>query len=415
MHYVFQHMQSLGLGAQYHTWGGLNYPNVIGEITGSTNPDDIFIIGAHIDDVQGTKGADDNASGSVATLLAADILSQYQWGCTLRFAFWTGEEQGLDGSYAYAQRAYNNGENIIGYLNLDMIAWNTIGSDPYINLFYSSSIPESQQLAYLYADVIDAYDINLLTRFGADTWGSDHNSFWDFGYSSILAIEDELGGDFNPYYHGPGDTPANTDPVYFTNFVKASVGTFAHMNGCRISTGILGGQVTAVEDGAPLEGVSMSADDGQGAVYPAITDASGYYTMTLPIGTYTVTASLDGYLPISQITSITAGQITTLDFALQGFCQPVFGLDFTWMPVEPFIGDVVTFTATASGTEPVEFKWSFGDTFTSTGTTVAHAYAEANTYSVELYGTNACSTLQVDKDITIVQRIWEFFLPLLNK
>ena len=74
-------------------------------------------------------GADDNASGSVATLLAADILSQYQWGCTLRFAFWTGEEQGLLGSYAYAQQAYQSGENILGYLNLDMIAWNTIGSD----------------------------------------------------------------------------------------------------------------------------------------------------------------------------------------------------------------------------------------------------------------------------------------------
>jgi len=159
----------------------------------------------------------------------------------------------------------------------------------------------------------------------------------------------------------------------------------------------------------------MSADDGQGAVYPAITDASGYYTMTLPIGTYTVTASLDGYLPISQITSITEGQVTTLDFALQGFCEAVSDLDFTWMPPEPFNGEPVTFTATASGTEPVEFKWSFGDTFTSTGTTVAHTYAEANTYSVELYATNACSTTQVDKNITVMQRIWEFFLPLLNK
>jgi Zn-dependent M28 family amino/carboxypeptidase len=78
---------------------------VIGEIPGLVNPDDIFIIGAHIDDVTGTPGADDNASGSVATLLAADILSQYDWGCTLRFAFWTGEEQGLLGSDVYAHRS----------------------------------------------------------------------------------------------------------------------------------------------------------------------------------------------------------------------------------------------------------------------------------------------------------------------
>ena len=68
---------------------------------GLTRPNDIFIIGAHLDDMPtGTTapGADDNGSGSAAVLLAADILSQYQWNCTLRFALWTGEEQGLKGS-----------------------------------------------------------------------------------------------------------------------------------------------------------------------------------------------------------------------------------------------------------------------------------------------------------------------------
>ena len=61
------------------------------------NPNDIFVIGAHLDDMptgSTAPGADDNASGSVATLIAADILSQYQWGCTLRFAFWTGRSRG---------------------------------------------------------------------------------------------------------------------------------------------------------------------------------------------------------------------------------------------------------------------------------------------------------------------------------
>ncbi len=107
--YVGEHLQARGLNVEYHAWGTSGtpsmYPNVIGQITGSTNPGDIYIIGAHLDDVPtfGTApGADDNASGSVGTLIAADILSQYQWSCTLRFAFWTGEEQGLYGSAAYA-------------------------------------------------------------------------------------------------------------------------------------------------------------------------------------------------------------------------------------------------------------------------------------------------------------------------
>ena len=45
-HFVYQHMQDLGLDVNYHQWGGNTYPNVIGEIPGQTNPDDIFIIGA---------------------------------------------------------------------------------------------------------------------------------------------------------------------------------------------------------------------------------------------------------------------------------------------------------------------------------------------------------------------------------
>jgi hypothetical protein len=336
----------------------------------------------------------------------------------LRFAVWTGEEQGLNGSYAYAQRSYQKGENIVGYLNLDMLAWNTIGSDPYINLSYSSSIPPSLELAQLYADVIGAYNIDLLTRFGADMWGSDHNSFWDFGYNSILAIEDDWGNDFNPYYHSPQDTPAHTDPVYFTNFVKASIATYAHMTGCLIppGQGSLDGHVTAANGGAPLEGATVTADDGQGNIYSTITDPSSYYTMTLPTGTYTATASLDGYVTQSQAATISADQVTTIDFAMQSPCEPVTGLDFTWTPTEPFAGEPITFTATVSGTPPIDFAWDFGDTFTGTGATVTHTYADAGTYTVITTATNACSTpAPVSKEVTVITQLRMFFLPLLKK
>ncbi len=314
--WVGQHMADLGLNVEYDIWNNSNNPNVIGEIPGLSNPDDIYIIGAHIDDVNGTPGADDNASGSVATLLAADILSQFQWGCTLKFAFWTGEEQGLLGSYAYAQQAYQNGDNILGYLNLDMIAWNTLGSDPYIFLSYSSGIPASYQLSQLYVDVIDAYNINLLSRVEANSGGSDHVSFWDFGYNSILAIEDEV-DDFNPYYHGPQDTPAHTDPVYFTNFVKSSIGTFAHLSNCLIPSGTLDGYVRDSNGGAAIAGAQVTASDEQGHSFSTTTDASGHYTRLLQPGTYSVTASTYGYQ--SQTIDgvvISSETMTPLDFNL---------------------------------------------------------------------------------------------------
>ena len=59
--YVGQRMAAEGLDVEYHVWNNTTNPNVIGQITGLYTPDDIFIIGGHLDDVSGTPGADDNA------------------------------------------------------------------------------------------------------------------------------------------------------------------------------------------------------------------------------------------------------------------------------------------------------------------------------------------------------------------
>ncbi len=240
-HFVGEHLAALGMGVEYQVWGSSGtpstYPNVIGQITGLANPNNIYIIGAHLDDYpsSGTApGADDNASGSVGTLIAADILSQYRWNCTLRFAFWTGEEQGLLGSAAYATRAKNAGENILGYLNMDMIAYNG-GAPNNINLFAKSSVAGSVTLRDLYADAITAYGLDLApVKYLDNSLGdrSDNKSFWDKGYASMLAIEDYNGGDYTPYYHTSGDTLSTLNMAYYTDFVKASLATFVHLNGC---------------------------------------------------------------------------------------------------------------------------------------------------------------------------------------
>jgi hypothetical protein len=237
-----QHMQALGLGVDYQVWGSSGtpstYPNVVGQITGTTNPGDIYIIGGHLDDMPSSgsaPGADDNGSGSVGTLIAADILSQYQWSCTLRFAFWTGEEQGLYGSAAYATRAKNQSQNIKGYLNMDMIAYNSSAPNE-IDLFASSSVTGSVDMMNLFADAVTAYGLNLVpTKYTNDSLGnrSDNKSFWDKGYPSILAIEDYY-GDFTPYYHTANDRISTLDMAYYTNYVKAALATFVHLSGCLI-------------------------------------------------------------------------------------------------------------------------------------------------------------------------------------
>jgi hypothetical protein len=328
--YVGEHLGGLGLTVESHQWHATRPPNVIGQITGKTTPAQIFLVGAHLDDMPSgasAPGADDNASGSAAVLVAADILSQYQWGCTLRFALWTGEEQGLLGSAAYAQRSHTQlpPENIAGVLNLDMIAWNTPGSARDIDLHAKSTLPATVELANQFSSVVTAYNLNLVPQVvTAGIGASDHASFWNWEYAAILAIEDYLqpSGDFNPRYHkadGPGvegDRLQYLDMGYFTDLVKASVGDFVHMSDCLL-TGALDGGVTASHDDSVIASASITMTDTHDLTYTAGTDATGHYGRTLPAATYTMTASAYGYLSatVTGVPLPTAG--VTQNFVLQ--------------------------------------------------------------------------------------------------
>jgi hypothetical protein len=314
--YVGEHLANLGMAVEYHTWGGATYPNVIGEITGATNPEEIYMIVAHLDDMPPgslAPGADDNASGSAGVMIAADILSQYAWDCTLRFAFFTGEEQGLVGSYYYAQRSYGLGENIEGVLNMDMIGWNTPNSPNNFDLHADSALPATISMAQVFSDVVSTYNLDLIPEIVPNgISGSDHYSFWQYGYPAILTIEDL--SDFNPYYHSTQDTLDKLDIDYFTDLVRANVGTFAHLTNCMAEVdGTLTGQVTNSENNDPIEDATIWTGD----IPLANTDGQGYYTATFPAGVYTFTATAEGFSDQTMPgVTITNGATTTLNFSL---------------------------------------------------------------------------------------------------
>lgn len=235
--YVFEQMQTLGLTVSYHNWSacGLSNRNVIGEKIGATRPSEVVLVVAHLDDlplITNAPGADDNASGSVGVWIAAEILRQYQFERTLRFVFFTGEEQGLCGSDRYA--AAVAGQNVVAVYNLDMIAWNAVNG-PTLRLHTRGSsdpgYPGDLAIANTFVGVVTAYGLSgaLSPLVSADGDGySDHASFWARGFAGIMAIEDDY-DDFNPNYHTTSDRLATLDLAYFTNFVKASVGTAAHL------------------------------------------------------------------------------------------------------------------------------------------------------------------------------------------
>ncbi len=86
--------------------GPIAVHNVIAEIIGSEKPDEIVIIGGHIDSWDGATGATDNGTGASSTLEAARILmaAGARPKRTIRFMLFGGEEQGLLGSTSYVRR-----------------------------------------------------------------------------------------------------------------------------------------------------------------------------------------------------------------------------------------------------------------------------------------------------------------------
>src|SRR5215469_2300229 len=77
--------------------------------------------------------------------------------------------------------------------------------------------------------------------------------------------------------------------------------------------GTITGKVTNSSGGTPLAGATVSATGG----YSAVTDSSGDYTMTVPVGSYTLTAQAFGFASVTQSgVAVTQGQATTTNFAL---------------------------------------------------------------------------------------------------
>ena len=82
--------------------------NVIGEIPGTTKPDEVVMLGGHFDSWQGGTGATDNGTGSSVAMEAVRILATLKkpMARTVRVALWGGEEEGVYGSTVYVQQHF---------------------------------------------------------------------------------------------------------------------------------------------------------------------------------------------------------------------------------------------------------------------------------------------------------------------
>jgi hypothetical protein len=95
--------------------------NTVADIRGSERPDEVVILGAHLDSWDLATGGTDNGSGAIAVLEAARILkaSGVKPKRTIRFVLFTGEEEGLFGSQAYTAAHEADLDKIQAVLVLD--------------------------------------------------------------------------------------------------------------------------------------------------------------------------------------------------------------------------------------------------------------------------------------------------------
>ena len=194
-----------------------SYLNVIGELTGTTTPENIYIVGAHYDHIGGDgpddddrPGGDDNASGTAGVLEAARVLSQYQFESTIRFIGFNAEEDRRGGSKDYVNNhVIPGGENIVGMINMDMILRPGSDVDPHtvidaeleVQFKHPPSVAWAQAYQQAAADYVPSLIVND-TIIDTES-SSDNDSFLNEGYPAFLVIENSLPDfwDANSHYH----------------------------------------------------------------------------------------------------------------------------------------------------------------------------------------------------------------------
>ncbi len=201
--------------------------NVYGIQTGTLHPDQYFMICAHYDDMPSSglaPGADDNGSGTCAVVEAARVLKDYDFDYSIIYAVWDAEELGLLGSEYYAQ---NTALDILGVINMDMIAWDSNNDN--LAEIHTKNIANSVALKDSMLMVNTAYSVGILPSvINPGITASDHASFWSHGITAILLIENYY-GDFNLYYHTSNDLIDYYNLPYFEKCSKLCIGTLSLM------------------------------------------------------------------------------------------------------------------------------------------------------------------------------------------
>jgi carboxypeptidase Q len=171
--------------------------NTVAEIKGSEKPDEVVILGAHLDSWDLGTGSTDNGTGSMAVLEAARALAKLNLKPkrTIRFILFSGEEEGLCGSVKYVEAHKDELEKISGVLVHDT------GTGKVLTLALHDNYQDREIVDQVLAPL---KELKLLEPTMMHMSGTDHLSFNEVGVPGFWALQDPA--EYNKTHHSQSDT-----------------------------------------------------------------------------------------------------------------------------------------------------------------------------------------------------------------
>ncbi|GAA3047212.1 M20/M25/M40 family metallo-hydrolase [Kitasatospora albolonga] len=326
--------------------------------------DQVTMLGAHLDSVAAGPGINDNGSGSATLLENALALAQanpQNLTRHVRFAWWAGEEQGLQGSKHYVGQLSSTARSAIkGYYNFDMVGspnggyfinnlnsatsapmkayWDSLGVQPEENVegqgrsddysFQQAGIPTSGYAAGASATKTSAQ---------AAKWGGTANRAYDSCYHSACDTTSNIsttvldrsadGVAYTIWKTSVGGT-TNPDPTLNVTLSPAS------------GTATAGNSVTSTVSvsGNPAQTVSLSASGAPAGTTvsfsPSSVQTGSSSTMTVAVGSSTT----PGTYSITVTAAGTVSRTATYSLTVSGTSSGTWAAGTTYAA-----GDVVTY------------------------------------------------------------------------
>ena len=239
---------------------------------GTTHPDEMYIVGGHMDGIGWGEAANDDGSGTALVMELARVFSapDVKTDRSIRFILWNNEETGLNGARAYvAQRqALQGKENPagsgrypeprwLGMIQHDMmmfdhgmpLADHTLRKEQRLEAdvnveFQSNSkmAEESQKLAWIFANANEKFATDYPATVGRHMTNTDSTPFMDI-VASISLRENErgahIGAGWDPNWHQPTDiysTYSDKDFRLGLNAAQTTLAAIAQLTGAKVAT-----------------------------------------------------------------------------------------------------------------------------------------------------------------------------------